>query len=78
MRLALSTDRLKKGDKIALHRDVNNYYRPNSRPLEGTVISANYYGVTDGWYIEFNSDEVGYGYWKQGSDGGELYIEGDE
>lgn len=75
MRLAQATDKLKRDDKIAIKRDVNNYYRPNSRMLEGTVISANYYGTTDGWFIELNTEEFGYGYWKQGSDGGELYVD---
>ncbi|HUV52284.1 MAG TPA: hypothetical protein VMW64_04330 [Dehalococcoidia bacterium] len=46
---------------------------------EGTVISANFYGERDGWYIESDKDKVslgwdtGYGYWKQGMDGG--YVE---
>lgn len=76
MRLALSTDVIKKGDHIAIHRDKNNYYRPNSTPLEGKVLSANHYGINDGWFIECtNPDGTGYYYWKQGSDGGMLYVE---
>lgn len=82
MRLALPTDKLEVGQKIAIHRDVNNYYRPNRVPLEGTVLSAHYY-YSDGskesgaWYIEATTTEFGYSYWKQDSDGGELYIETD-
>ena len=39
----------------------------------GTVVSASWYGVKDGWYIEFTRLDNGrYGYWKQGMDGGEL------
>ena len=45
---------------------------------EGIVITAKFWGPEDGWYIEYNKDEVdpesnwelGYGYWKQGVDGG--------
>ena len=46
---------------------------------EGRVISANFYGERDGWYIESDKYKVspgwqtGYGYWKQGYDGG--YVE---
>lgn len=76
MRLANpETDqRLAQGACIAIKRDVNNYYRPNSKPLEGTIISCNYYGKDDGWFVELSTEEFGYSYWKQGSDGGELYI----
>jgi len=46
---------------------------------EGRVISAKFYGEDDGWYIELDNYKVspgwqaGYGYWKQGYDGG--YVE---
>lgn len=46
---------------------------------EGSVISAKFYGEDEGWYIELDKYNVspgwqtGYGYWKQGYDGG--YVE---
>lgn len=46
---------------------------------EGSVISAKFYGENEGWYIELDKHNVspgwqtGYGYWKQGDDGG--YVE---
>jgi len=41
--------------------------------LTGKVLSANYWGDEDGWYIEFKRTTNGaYGYWKQGPDGGKL------
>lgn len=45
---------------------------------EGKVIDAYFYGEDNGWYIEFEKDDVsygwqtGYGYWKQGVDGGTV------
>lgn len=39
--------------------------------VKGKVLSADHYG-DDGWYIEFNKTTDGYGYWKQGPDGGKL------
>lgn len=44
----------------------------NGRMYEGSVLSAQNYGRDSGWYIEFQRTPAsgGYGYWKQGSDGG--------
>jgi hypothetical protein len=36
------------------------------------IISQDYYGDRDGWYIEFVGTDGKYGYWKQGCDGGQL------
>jgi hypothetical protein len=38
----------------------------------GTVLSANFWGEHDGWYVEFTHTHGGYGYWKQGCDGGSI------
>ena len=40
--------------------------------ISGTVLSANFWGDKDGWYIELATDQGGYSYWKQGCDGGEI------
>jgi len=56
---------------------------PASEPFpagwaKGTVLTAKHYGERDGWFIELEKDEVspgwqrGYGYWKQGVDGGTV------
>lgn len=55
---------VKKGDQIAI--------RAQGITIKGTVISANWYGPTDGWYIETSTESGGYSYWKQGQDGGQL------
>lgn len=52
---------------------------PSGRVLIGKVISSEFYGDRDGWYIEFrNSHGVGngmnYAYWKQGKDGGSVQL----
>jgi len=47
---------------------------------EGIVITANFWDSETGWYITLNKDkvdpnsnwELGYGYWKQGVDGGKV------
>lgn len=49
--------------------------------VRGTVYSADWYGVRDGWYIEITNAEFenrplnftgNYSYWKQGNDGGRI------
>lgn len=40
--------------------------------VEGTVLSANHWGESEGWYIEMIDTDGMYRYWKQGEDGGEL------
>lgn len=47
---------------------------------EGVILTAHFWGPEDGWFIEFTKDkidprsnwELGYGYWKQGVDGGKV------
>ncbi len=42
--------------------------------VRGTVLTAQWYGERDGWYIEMDHANVpgGYSYWKQGYDGGRI------
>jgi hypothetical protein len=42
--------------------------------VQGTVISAHWFGAEDGWYIEMTAANVpgGYSYWKQRWDGGDV------
>ncbi len=42
--------------------------------VKGIVVSANWFGPSDGWYIEMAPANVpgGYSYWKQGWDGGDV------
>jgi len=42
--------------------------------VQGTVISAHWFGSSDGWYIEMTRATVpgGYSYWKQRWDGGDI------
>jgi hypothetical protein len=42
--------------------------------VKGEVLSADYWGDKDGWYIELTKANVpgGYSYWKQRFDGGKL------
>lgn len=51
--------KIQKGDTIKI--------KSQGTTAEGTVLSADYYGERDGWYIEL---EAPYRYWKQGFDGG--------
>lgn len=42
--------------------------------VTGEVLSADYWGEKDGWYIELTKANVpgGYSYWKQRYDGGKI------
>ena len=42
--------------------------------VTGKVISADWWGKEDGWYIEIGNTNLpcGYSYWKQGIDGGKI------
>jgi hypothetical protein len=77
--------RIKKGDRVRItipgHFNHGFYVGPGS--CEGTVLSADNWnsGGTkpDNWYIELEKDKAsgygwrtGYGYWKQGEDGGTV------
>lgn len=56
---------IKKGDEVVIKFRGHKY--------KCIVITANYWGPEDGWYIEFTyADNGEYGYWKQGQDGGQL------
>lgn len=51
----------------------------NGLTVIGEVYSADYWGESDGWYIELVDTNGVYRYWKQGQDGGKLInIEGVE
>jgi hypothetical protein len=58
--------KIQKDDVVTIHA--------LSRTVKGRVISAEYYGEQDGWYIELTDANVpgGYSYWKQGMDGGYI------
>lgn len=53
-----------KGDHITI--------QAQGTTISGTVLSATFWGGTDGWYIELTPDYGGYSYWKQGFDGGDI------
>lgn len=44
---------------------------PNGQCYTGVVLTANHWDVHSGWYIEL-THQNGYGYWKQGCDGGTV------
>lgn len=64
------------GDRVAISMPAQGGFPAGYS--EGTVIKADWWGPRDGWYIEQNKDyatagwQTGYGYWKQGMDGGEV------
>lgn len=50
------------GDRIAITTGGDRFV--------GVVLTAEHWGARDGWFIEIDKDFGGYGYWKQGCDGG--------
>ena len=76
--------RIKKGDRVRITippgAPACNYtFGPGW--CEGTVITADHWGGGSGWYVEIEKDAVGgrgwrtgYGYWKQGEDGGDIEL----
>lgn len=53
--------------------NVGDYIKVGNQKIRiKKLITANYYGELDGWYVEFLSSNGNYHYWKQGLDGGEL------
>jgi len=64
------------GDRVRLTMPASEPFPAGC--AEGVVLTAKHYGERDGWYIELNKDKVspgwqsGYGYWKQGTDGGSV------
>ena len=55
---------LRSGDNIEIRSGGRSYF--------GKVITAQWWDVHTGWYIEIAKDHGGYGYWKQGCDGGTV------
>jgi hypothetical protein len=61
------------GDRVQVRMFGNPRY-------EGNVISASYYHPTQwepklGWFVEMTeANGEGYRYWKQGPDGGDLFV----
>ena len=64
--------------KVEIHRgdlveiEIRTGYSAGT--YRGTVLTANYWSDRDGWYIEFDRPGSGYGYWKQGPDGGVVKV----
>jgi len=58
--------RLKKGDQITI--------KAQGQTIAATVITADNFGPGSGWYIEYNDLNGRYGYWKQGQDGGTVWL----
>jgi len=63
---------IRKGDRVRITTSMYD--------VVGTVVSATNYkkywlaNAEDNWYIEFIADEGGFGYWKQGNDGGTIEV----
>lgn len=55
---------LRSGDAITIRVGGSTY--------SGTVLRSDFWGEHDGWYVEFTHNHGGYGYWKQGVDGGTI------
>ena len=62
----MAVPQVNKGDTVVL--------KAQGLKVSGQVLSADYWGEKDGWYIELTMANVpgSYAYWKQGQDGGEL------
>ena len=67
---------IKQGDKITITSPFQSEtlsLRDKNIQVDGTVIDANWWNG-DGWYIEFDGDTTGYGYWKEKIDGGSVEL----
>jgi hypothetical protein len=62
---------IKPGDRVTIRGA-----RGCDPEVSGVVRTAVNWGRSDGWYIELTKDFGGYGYWKQGSDGGVVVLAG--
>jgi len=68
---------MRAGDRVRIEMPAVGYGF-GAGGAEGTVLSADHWGK-NGWYIELEKDKAwgrgwqkGYGYWKQGEDGGTV------
>jgi len=71
--------RIKKGDRMRIEMSAINSFGAGG--AEGIVLKADHWHGGAGWYVELEKDkdkvwgrgwQKGYGYWKQGSDGGTV------
>lgn len=57
--------------KVIVNVDDTITVKAQGHTLSGKVLSADWWGEKDGWYIEFTGSH-GYSYWKQRYDGGDI------